>query len=96
MNRGTKAFLVLVSAFCAVPWSAYVLMRLWGWFIIPVGMPAITLWQSAGVNLTASFLVLQLAKKDASETDYLFHALKVWIAPAMALGLGALYAWLGQ
>ena len=70
MRRGTRPSagdyllggLIVVAVYAAltVPfmlWSGFVLVRLWSWFAVPLGAPALTLAPAIGVNLLASFLV---------------------------------------
>ena len=52
-------------------WEGFVLMKLWGWFIVPTfGLPALTIAVAIGLALTVSFLTHQMrAKTDESSTD---------------------------
>lgn len=50
--------------------NGYVLAVLWGWFIIPVfHVPSITLFQSIGLAITASFLLDRLKTEKSEDTE---------------------------
>ncbi len=34
-----------------IVWAAFVSSVLWGWFIVPLGAPVISMWQAMGIGL---------------------------------------------
>jgi len=34
-----------------IPFQAYVTSTIWGWFMVPLGVPAIGLWHAAGLGI---------------------------------------------
>jgi len=43
------AILTFITSAC---WGGFVAATLWGWFLIPLGLPAILWWQAAGIVTT--------------------------------------------
>lgn len=86
-----NAVLGLAVAFLCIPWSAFVLTKLWAWFVVPLHVQAVSLWHAAGVILVARYIVVpeNMAKQESDE-PWKMIAVAV-IVPAMVLGIGALY-----
>jgi len=53
-----KGLGVIFFAFLGPFWSAFVFLRLWQWFIVPLGMRDITYWHSLGLVIVVQFLLL--------------------------------------
>jgi hypothetical protein len=34
----------------------FVLLKMWAWFLIPLGLPTITLWHAVGVSMIVAYL----------------------------------------
>jgi hypothetical protein len=79
-----------------------VLLSLWGWFIVPLGVRPIHYWHALGLDLClsfASFTVISsvLARTpDVKQSDghKLATSVAKWLASIIVLGLGALMHWL--
>lgn len=63
----TGAVLSLLCVLVTIPLRAWALMTLWGWFVVPLGAPAVTLWHMAGVSLLLSAMLWRY-RKDADLT----------------------------
>lgn len=52
-NRATliKALIGLVVVLASIPWSTFVATVVWGWFVMPLGLPAIGKAQAFGLML---------------------------------------------
>lgn len=75
----------IVLALASVPWSAWVLTVLWGWFVVPVfGLPPVTLWQAAGLSV----LVGHFTASQQSKHPLWRQVGTAWAAPAATLTLG--------
>ena len=53
--------------------SGFTLSTLWGWFVVPLGLPEISFFHAVGIDLVASFLcpstaVSQMIQETAEET----------------------------
>ena len=85
------AFMGLAASFL-VAFLALVLLRgwvlsvLWGWFLVPLGIPAIGISHALGVNLIVTYLIYQYPNF-RSEPN-LKESLTYIFIPFAALGIG--------
>lgn len=79
--------LVFLAWALIAPWRGYALMVVWGWFAVPLGAPALALWQAMGVSLLAAFLTYENPKSDGGFWARIATAV---LAPAFLL----LFGWL--
>lgn len=56
---GGCVVLLLATPFSMV-WSGWVLSVLWGWFVVPLGLPPLALWAACGVRLVTGSLTHQI------------------------------------
>lgn len=69
-------------------WSGFVLEKLWAWFAVPLGAPAIGLGLAVGVNLLVNFFLARPSKTKA-DAEYLGRAIGFGVfEPVFALGIG--------
>lgn len=47
--------------------GAFVLTRMWGWFVVPLGVPAIGMAQAMGLALTLALMVTHLVKHQGAD-----------------------------
>ena len=78
--------------------NGWALMTLWGWFLVPLGAPSLTLLGAIGVAIVVSFLVSHSSgetKKPDEElsTTMLKLALLVVFRPLLSVGWAALVRW---
>ncbi len=67
--------------------QGWVLSILWGWFAVPLGVPAITIPGAMGISILLSTIAMRRSAKDPDEAWYdwmFFYATK----PLVALGIG--------
>lgn len=70
----------------AAAWEGFALSVLWGWFIVPLGAPKITVPLAIGLALVVGMLAHQHAKDDDREwSDLLAHAI---VKPPLFLLMG--------
>lgn len=106
-DSGT-GILLLISILLTLPlaaWSGFAIHELWGWFVVPLGVGTIGVWQGAGLYLlvrmlstayTAEMNTELLAKGTYSATERLLSStILLVLAPAMALLFGLIYHALG-
>lgn len=81
--------------------NAHVLTQLWGWFLVPAGLPALAFKTALGVSIIVSFLTHNPLATESTDSDdapayakafarlgvNLFAVLVFW-------GTGAFYNWL--
>lgn len=69
--------------------NGYVLSILWVWFLVPLGLPAISIAHSIGIAMIASWLTYQ---DDASKQDEKGSGLRLFllliVRPLLTLGIG--------
>lgn len=68
-------------------WRGFVLSILWGWFLVPLGMPPLTVAYAIGVSLIVGFLTVRHSKED-EQPEYGKAMLRVTLVPAFALAFG--------
>lgn len=90
----------LVTLIVIVPlamWKAFVATKLWAWFVVPIGAPAIPLLSMMGIVLLIDMLFRRISEDDNPLTWERFgtglsHSVLV---PALCLGFGWLYITIG-
>ncbi len=86
---GGAAMLFAVVAFVLplAAWSAYVMSMLWGWFLVPLGVPAIGFVQAWGIMLMIS--VTRGLRAAEPEDNKALQRLGAWLlGTVLALGIG--------
>lgn len=85
--------LVLVLPFAA--WYGFVIKTIWGWFVAPLGVVQIGVWEAAGVYLLIRMLTMDttLPRDDKKSPAEKFGELFGYglIVPACTLGFAAIY-----
>ena len=79
--------------------GGYVISVLWGWFVVPLGVASISLYQAAGITLFVNVVLGQRSINEEEVTDKLEWALKsilaVIVIPLFALTIGYLIICMG-
>lgn len=92
--------LLVITFGVTIFWGGYVASTLWGWFVVPLGVMAISYWHAVGLICVVRLFV-GVKGKERKETDtqdiekeivkeapkYIIKALA---DPAFLLGIGAL------
>lgn len=80
----------LARFFLSLPVAAlfgWATAKVWGWFAVPLGLPAITLWQAWGLFLTAMIIRLWIINpdriKDRSAEETKAYEKKAWAVLAL-------------
>ena len=90
-------FVILLVA--AVTWKGYVLSILWAWFVVPLGVAALSIPHAIGLAILGAFLVgdkgatreevSDIVGKPEKPGDRIFRLVaNITLYPAFALGLG--------
>lgn len=86
------AFLFALTIATAIFWGGYVGSVLWGWFIVPLGVPAIDYLHAVGIScVLQTFLGIRNSSPNKNETaiDVLLESLFYTAAvPLFALMIG--------
>ena len=91
-DEGAMAIMLVLLGVFALPvidvlWEGYVLMTLWGWFMVPhFHLPALTLAIAIGVACTLSLLTHQYVPSKAD--DSVAPVVYTFLFPAMMLLIG--------
>lgn len=68
-------------------WSGFVLAKLWTWFIVPLGAPALSVPSAIGIGLVVGFVT-------GRPSNEVVHSEKLMVyeifCPAVALAVGAI------
>lgn len=81
-------------------WRAFVMTRLWGWFVVPLGLPAIGIAHAIGLSLLFGVVTLNhrfiwgkgMALEDTEPKDHLGRAIAFAVVYGIAWGIGAIAA----
>ena len=84
-----KLWVIAASA----PLNGYVLTKLWLWFLVPLGVPAIGIAAAMGIIVTVALVHWSswrfVVGISAIPNDFVTHMVyATWGAPAVAFGLG--------
>lgn len=92
MSKGKEEALegVIVIVLSLASWGAYWYVGpiLWGWFMVPLGVPAVTWQHFAGLSTLRGLMFYRYQKQDTEE------ALKRAITAAILPWTGLLLGWL--
>lgn len=76
-------------------WAGFAISTVWGWFIVPLGVPRIGVWAAAGIYLLARYLTTDTSlNRDDERSGVEKFATNIVISillPAVVLLFGALY-----
>jgi phosphoglycerol transferase MdoB-like AlkP superfamily enzyme len=79
--------LILIMVILALMWRAWWLYPAWAWFIVPLGLPAITFWHFAALVFLVNLLMHQMStKKDERKEDWPV-LIMAFLWPALAWAL---------
>lgn len=82
----------ILACIVAVFLRGWVLIWLWTWFIIPLGMPSINFWQALGISLVAAFLTYELnISGDDPKEEAVVTLIKSISMSLMAILVGFIY-----
>ena len=78
--------------------SGFVILKLWTWFMVPLGLPAIAFYHAIGLDmLFAAFKGIQLVKSDETDREkLLIHSSGVVVASFVYLGICLLLGYLAH
>ncbi len=96
---GAELTLALIISVGALFWGGYVALKLWAWFLLPLGAPVVSFWGLMGLRATVSFLRGIPYRKDPplDEAEWTTKCFAYpLMLPTFAPGFGALYRWLAQ
>lgn len=70
-------------------YNAWVLSILWGWFIVPLGVKAISIGHAYGFTLTTGLILSNRGIKENKDKDAWVSTIIIWLLlPAVALLFG--------
>lgn len=89
VTKGLAGCAILLLLPLLIPYRAWAIMTLWTWFVVPLGVPELTLKLAAGISLLSANLTYQLQFDDSrpSTTTVLITQL---LHPLLIVGLGYL------
>ena len=68
-----------------------VLQDLWGWFVAPLGLPALAFWQAVGIITLVAVFKMNLARQPVKDEDE--QPIAAAMLRLVAVTLGYLMAW---
>jgi hypothetical protein len=85
------AVLGFLVGLAVVPWSGFVVLKLWGWFLVPLGVPNVNLAHAMGMTLIAHFMTSQPHVKEKAYDEWWMRTAINIVNPLYVLGLGWLF-----
>lgn len=68
-----------------IMWRAWWLYPAWGWFIVPLGVPAISFWHFTALTFLISLITMHTDdKKDDRKTDWNTKLIVAFLWPVVA------------
>jgi len=83
-----KFFMWLGIGLFTVPLRGFVLQNLWMWFIVPLGVIALTLPQSIGFAIVVQSFVAKLDYEEKTEDQEYKEIVGAFLVPLWFLGFG--------
>jgi len=83
-----KALISILLLFPSLIWRAFVLVRLWFWFMVPLGLPRVTIMTAMAVFIISAMFIPTEIKKDLGWEEFAVKYLAHFMAPLVALGIG--------
>jgi hypothetical protein len=83
-----NAALALVLLPLVLLWGGHVTSVLWGWFVVPLGVPGVNVFHAIGLQLVAGTFMLGIAKEKVDDDRALGRLVTISIAYLLALGFG--------
>jgi hypothetical protein len=87
------ALAVIGALFTA--YNGWVASILWGWFVVPLGLPVLAWWQLGGAALILSVL-RGTAVEPKTDQAWYTHLLTAILAPLGALAMGWVILWVAS
>jgi hypothetical protein len=91
------ALINFILGIASLVWSGFVISKLWGWFLVPLGVVSIGIFWGSGIHLTARALI-GYGSADLSvaveESDDLEKTLGRIIADTFLYGACLLFGWI--
>ena len=90
MKRDTDLFkllMIFAITVACVPWSMFVMTVIWGWFVVPLGLPAIGKAHAFGLTLLLS-LTRSYSEDDDKKSDLTAKITLAVGVPALVLLMG--------
>ena len=81
----------LLVSVLLIPWEGFVVACLWGWFVVPLGVPAITLWHGTGLAVLGGLVAAHhhpAYKAEGTVGDLLRRITLLILRPTIVLGVG--------
>lgn len=76
---------LFVAAYIVNGWA---LVHLWGWFLTPLGLPAVDLPWAIGISIVVGFLTNSSVPKENETIDGVKASLYLFLRPLLALLVG--------
>jgi len=76
---------------CAIILNGWALSVMWGWFFVPLGLPAIGVVWAIGIAGTVAMLTRKdsnTKSEDNAQEQLAYNVLKAFITPLVCVGIG--------
>lgn len=69
MKKAIATVILVVVGFGAGLYNGFVFLKMWGWFVVPLGMPAIGFWHAVGLGTMMAMVRLNPFSKSELVAD---------------------------
>lgn len=99
-NKALFAFLSILAVLPLAAWKGWVLVQLWTWFMVPLGVPGMTIWHAAGLATLVGWMTDSAAYYANAHRDddkrrpvekFMFGLVVGVFVPLLSWGVGAVY-----
>ena len=72
-------------------YRGWILLLLWGWFIIPLGAPGITMAHALGISLIIGFITSHYDSRKKTQDEKIEEAIATFAMPTLGLVMGWIF-----
>lgn len=88
LSKAMRIAIYAVTMLVGWPWGGFVIAILWGWFLVPFGLPSITWAEALGIAMVLALFTHQYSSDDESDREFFAKASSQFTDPLMFLIMG--------
>lgn len=91
MTKGQEFLACLCVLIIEIPLCGYTVMTMWGWFVVPIGVPSLGLWQALGIVTLVAMATQRYTKENRLPGEAFESMVGGTLKWAFGLGIGWVY-----
>ena len=88
MNKHLKSLLGTIMGASAMAVRITALLWLWAWFVAPLGLPVLGIWQAWGLMVLQVFIFQPIKKREPDPDAWWERPVMIALSSLFALGIG--------